>query len=412
VKSNFTFLEGKVVTDAAFPFLIMNMSVSTVYSPADRARYLLRNGVKMSNLFSASAFLQKDARAIAIADCLLETYKPENIYISKDFVNYQTGELFDGYGVLQIGIASRFSLAYQRFASSRARKRAEVKIANHKQVVGQDWRFATFTMPFLKANVEMVLAVISRAMELLKKRKVFCSNVDGAFCGEELTIGDGSTADFTHFHSHIHILMLGKYIEQGKLADEWTDCVERACREVGVEFSMPNPKTNRLIVDIRSVKKYAKKRSVTMQDSLLEVCKYTTKGSDFEKVPVKQLVEIEAALRGRQMVKAYGIFNNHRGKAKRIGTSLDRDASLDTLHITDGKPRFKRNERKLKSLVELGEGLIKSGKREVWLNILRLTMQSRREFRWRSLAMKYPHAVFETLSGRKWNGVSGLVMNH
>ncbi len=391
------------------------MSVSTIYSPAHRADYLLRSGAKMSKLFSASAFLNKDARAIAAADCLLETYRPENIYISKDLINYQTGELFDGYGVLQVGIASRLSPAYQRFASSRARRRAEAKISKHKQLVGQDWRFATFTMPFLKANVEKVFAIISRAMELLKKRKVFCSNVDGAFCGEELTIGDGSTAYFIHYHSHIHILMLGKYIDQGELADEWTDCVEKACREAGVEFSVPNLKTNRLIVDIRSVKKYAKKRSVTMQDALLEICKYTTKGSDFEKVPVEQLVEVEAALRGRQMVKAYGIFNNHKGKVKVTGTTLCRDTSLDTQHTTDGetnKLKFKRTERRLRSLVEFGEEMISSGNRNGWLKILRLTMQSRRKFRREQLAMKYPRATFKTLDGKKWSGVSILPTNH
>jgi hypothetical protein len=391
------------------------MSVSTIYSPADKAEYLLRSGAKMSKLFSASAFLNKNSRAIAVADCLLETYKPENIYVAKDLVNYQTGEVFDGYGALQNGVASRLSPAYQRFASSRSISRAGVKIANHKQLVWQDWRFATLTMPFLKANIGMVLAVISRAMELLKKRKIFVSNVDGAFCGEELTVGDASTAYFTHFHSHIHILMLGKYIDQGELADEWTDCVERACRDVGVEFSMPNLKTNRLIVDIRSVKKYAKKRSVTMQDALLEVCKYTTKGSDFEKVPVEQLVEIEAALRGRQMVKAYGIFNNHKGKTKGTGTNLGKDTSLDTLHTIDGKaskPKFKRTERKLKSLVELGEEMISGGKREAWLKILYLTMQSRREFRQKQLAMKYPFATFRTLDGGNWSGVSGSRTNH
>ncbi len=387
------------------------MSVSTIYSPFDRADYLLRSGAKMSKLFSASAFLNKDAKAIAIADCLLETYKPENIYTSKNLVDYQTGELFDGYGVLQVGVASRLSPAYQKFSSSRARKRTEVKIANHKQLFGQDWRFATLTMPFLKTNVETVLAVISKAMELLKKRKVFHSNVDGAFCGEEMTIGDGSTSYFTHFHSHIHILMLGRYIDQGELADQWTDCVEKACRLFGVEFSVSNLKTNRLVVDIRSVKKYAKKHSVTMQDSLLELCKYTTKGSDFEKVPVEQLVEIEAALRGRQMFKPYGIFNNHKGRVTGICASPGRDTLLDTLHTTDGeifKPKFKRNERKVKSLVEFGEGMISSGKRDVWLKILYLTMESRRDFRRRQLAMKYPRATFKTLDGKSWNGVSCL----
>jgi hypothetical protein len=389
---------------------ILPSASSALYTPTDKANYLLRAGAKVSNLFATSAFLKKDAKAIAIADCLLETYKPENVYVSRDVVNYQTGEVFDGYGVLQSGVASRLSPAYQRFASSRARKRVEAKISNYKQLVGQDWRFATFTIPFLKADIETVLGIVSRAMELLKKRKIFRLNVDGAFCGEELTIGDGSTAHFTHFHTHIHVLMLGRYIEQGKLADEWTDCVEKACREFGVNFSIPNLKTNRLIVDIRSVKKYAKKHSVTMMDSLLEVCKYTTKGSDFEKVPVEQLVEIEAALRGRQMVKPYGVFNNHKGRAGNV--NLDKITSLDTLHTTDGKPRFKRNERKVKSLVKLGEEMISGGKREAWLGILCLIMQSRREFRQSQLAVKYPYAAFRTLDGKRWSGVSVSPTNH
>jgi protein gp37 len=392
---------------------ILQSALSEVYTPMDKGGYLLRSGQRISNLFSASAFLKKDAKAMAIADCLSETYKPENIYVSRNIVNYQTGEVFDGYGVLQSGVASRLSPAYQKFASSRARKRAEARISRYKQLVWQEWRFATFTIPFLKADVGVVLGIVSRAMELLKKRRVFCSNVDGAFCGEELTIGDGSTAHFTHFHSHIHVLMLGRYIEQRKLADEWTDCVEKACREFGVDFSIPNLKTNRLIVDIRSVKKYAKKRSITMGNSLLEVCKYVVKGSDFEKVPVKQLVEIETALRGRQMVKAYGVFNNHKGRAE--GVTLDKDTSLDTLHTIDGeafKPKFKRTERKLKSLVELGEEMISGGKREAWLKILYLTMQSRREFRQKQLAMKYPRATFRTLDGRTWNGVSVSSANH
>lgn len=387
---------------------ILQPALASVYTPTDKAEHLLRTGQRISNLFSASAFLKKDAKSTAIADCLLETYKPENVYVSRGVINYQTGEVFDGYGVLQAGVASRLSPAYQRFASSRARKRAEVKISNYKQLVWQEWRFATFTIPFLKADIGTVLGIVSRAMELLKKRKIFRSNVDGAFCGEELTIGDGSSARFTHFHSHIHVLMLGKYIDQGKLADEWTDCVEKACREFRVDFSIPNLKTNRLIVDIRNVKKYAKKRSITMADSLLEVCKYVVKGSDFNKVPVEQLVEIETALRGRQMVKPYGIFNNHRGRTESV--NLGKDTSLDTLHTTDGKPRFKRNERVVKSLVKLGQELIETGRRGEWLKILRLTMESRREFRRRSLAMKYPHAVFETLDGRRWIGVS--VMNH
>lgn len=378
--------------------------LSATYSPIDKANYLLRSGARMSGLFGVSAFLKKDAQALAIADCLSETYRPENIYVSKDVVNYQTGEVFDGYGTLTNGIASRVSLAYQQSSSRRARKRTAQKISQVKRQSGQDWRFLTLTMPHLKADVATVLAIESRAVELFKKRKLWTSNVVGAFFGEEMTIGDGSTMLSTHYHVHLHILMLGKYIEHWKIADTWTNCVETACAESGVEFLITNLKTNRLIVDIRDVKKYAKKRSITMSNSIAELCKYTTKGSDFEKVPVSELVEIESVLRGRQMVKSYGCFNNQKGKGKE--GSLSKDTSVHTQHITDGKVKFKRTERKVKSLVKLGEEMILQGKRDQWLKVLHLTMQARQEFRREQLAFKYPHAEFKSLNGYRWKGVS------
>jgi hypothetical protein len=362
----------------------------------------------MTAMFSASAYAKNDAFAMAKADCFAETYRPENIFISKDLINYQTGELYDGYGVLQFGSASRICPAYQQYASRRARKRTREKIDAHKLTSRQDWRFATFTLPHLKTDVATVLKITTRAMELLKKRKFWIDNVDGAFFGEEMTVGDGSTFYFTHYHVHTHVLMLGRYVYQWKLADFWTDCVEKACAEFGVEFLMRNLESNRLMVDIRSVKKYAKKHSVTMDDALLELHKYTVKGTDFEKVPEKELLEIEYALIGRQMVKSFGIFN------KRKGTSLSKTLPLIQPHTVDGsksKPKFERRERKVKSLVKMGQDLILEGKRDDWLRILRLTMQTRREYRRNYLAVKHRFATFATLDGVIWSGVSNSKLN-
>jgi hypothetical protein len=380
------------------------------YSTTDKANHLLRNGTKITGRFGVSAFRSKDAKALAIADCLSETYKPENIYVSKDVVNYQTGEVFDGYGVLQNGVASRISPAYQQSSSRRARKRVQENISSAKPLSGRAWRFLTLTMPQLKADVSTVLAILERALTNFKKRQIWRENVQGAFLGEEMTIGDSSTRSSTHWHVHTHVLMVAKYVEQWKLADVWTDCVEKACREFGVDFVMTNLKTNRLVVDIRDVRKYTKKRSIKMDDAVIELCKYTTKGSDYEKVPVDEMVEIESALRGRQMVKSYGCFNSQKGKGKeKNGT---KDTSVHNQHITDAKVMFVRNERKVKSLVKLGEELILQGKREDWLKILNITMQARRDFRREYLARKFPHATFETLDGLKWNGVSRPPVNH
>jgi hypothetical protein len=373
------------------------------FQPSDKARYLLASGRKLTRQFTASAFQRNDAFAIALSDCLNETYKPENIYTSKDVVNYRTGELFNGYGVLQIGASSRLSLAYQQFASRRARQRIESKIVDYKLQVGQSWRFITLTMPYIKADVDTVLRIQLRSLELLKKRKLWKDSVAGAFFGDEMTIGESTTALFTHYHVHTHSLVVGKYIPQWQIADVWTECVEKACNDFGVEFLLRNLDSNRLSVDVRDVNNYCKKRSITLSDAVQEMCKYFTKGSDYHKVPTKELVEIEYALRGRQMVKSYGIFN------KRKGTTLSKDTSVHTPHTFDGEriePKFKRNERKIKNLVKLGESLILEGKRASWLQILRLTMQARREFRKEYLSFKFPFAIFETLDGNSWKGVS------
>jgi hypothetical protein len=377
------------------------------YTPSDKASYLLASGRKLANQFRASAFERDDAFAIALSDCLRETYQPENIYTSTDLINYQTGELFDGYGVLQTGASSRLSLAYQQAASRRARRRIEAKIAAYKLKVNERYRFITLTMPYIKADVDTVLRIQLRSLELFKKRKLWKDNVAGAFFGDEMTIGAGTTPLFTHYHTHTHCLAAGKYIPQWQIANTWTDCVETACNEFGVEFLLRNLDSNRLVVDIRDVRNYCRKRSITLSDAVQELCKYFTKGSDYEKVPTRELVEIEYALRNRQMVKSYGVFNQRTGTEKRENSS--KDPLLDTQHTFDGeqfKAKFKRNERKIKSLVKLGESLILDGKRDSWLKILRLTMQSRREFRKLYLAAKFPLATFKTLDGNRWQGVS------
>jgi hypothetical protein len=367
----------------------------------------MQEGLKMAHLFEKSAHLANDPRAIAIADCLRETYQLNNIYTAKDLINFRTGELFDGYGALQNGVATRMSKAYLTASARRQRKRITAKIDAVKMLVGQEWRFLTLTLPYLRADVATILKIESRATELFKKRKLWTSKVDGAFFGEEVNIGDSSTFHFTHYHAHIHILMLGKWVDQWQLADLWTDCVEKACAEFGVEFLMRNLITNRLMTDIRDVRKYAQGNQMTMDEAVQELCKYTTKGSDYEKVPVREIVEIEKALHGRKMVKDYGCFNKQKGKAdstKAPNQNPSDTTSLDTKCTTDGEVKLKTKRQP--SLLQRGIKLIEEGKSREWLQILHLEMERRREFRQQQLAFKYPHAEFQTLDGARWFGVS------
>ncbi len=374
------------------------------YTATDKAVFLMREGTQLANLFEQSALIKQDARAIAISDLLRETYRPGNIYHASDLINYETGELFDGYGVLINSVNTRFSKAYLTASARRTRKRINAAIAEMKLYVGERYRFLTLTMPYLRVDVEAVLKIKDRALTLLKKRKLWTSNVRGAFIAEEMTIGDASTIIQTHYHAHAHALLVGKYIEQWRIADVWTECVEKACAEFGAEFLMRNLVTNRLSVDIRDVAARAEKNGTTINAAVEELCKYVVKGSDYEKVPTAELVEIERALFKRQMVKSYGDFNNQKGKGKK--ETVTERTSLDTKCITDGAVCFKTKQARRPSLVDTGVKMILDGRRSEWLQMVGIEMEYRREFRVEQLAWKFPHATFRTLNGGRWFGVT------
>jgi hypothetical protein len=385
-------------------FVPVNSRQPIEHSASDKAVYLMRDGGKLAKLYEQSAIFKNDAKFIARSDLLQETYRPRNIYHATDLINYQTGELFDGYGVLINAVNSRLSKAYLTASARRARKRIRATLAKTKLLVGERYRFLTLTMPFLKADAATVLKVKDRALTLLKKRKLWTSNIRAAFISEEMTIGESSTFFFTHFHVHAHALIISKFINQWQIADAWTDCIEKACAEFGVEFLMRNMVSNRVSVDIKDVATYAKKKGKSLDDAVEELCKYVVKGSDYKKVPVAQIVELDELLFNRQMLKSYGDFNNQKGTEKKETAS--QDTSLDTKYITDGTVRFKLKRKRRPSLVESGERLILAGRRDEWLEMVGATMENRRQFRVEQLAWKYPHACFHTLDGGRWFGVA------
>jgi hypothetical protein len=364
----------------------------------------MQNGRTLANRFQESAALNLDARAIAKSDLLVETYRARNIFHATDMHNGTTGEMFDGYGVLCQFISSRMSPAYLSVQGRRARKRIRETLSRTKLLVGERYRFLTLTMPYLKTDVDIVLKIKDRATTLFKKRQVWTANVRAAFLAEEMTVGESSTMRYTHYNAHSHALLVSKYIQQWEIADIWTDCVEKACSEYGVEFLMRNLVGNRLTVDIKDVATYGKKNGKTLDESIDELCKYVVKGSDFDKVPTEKLVEIENALFSRQMIKSYGDFNNQKGKEN--SENVSKDTSLDTKYITDGDAQFKPKQPRKPSLVEVGERMILEGKRDDWLEMLGLVAEQRREFRVDYLAHKMPFATFHTLDGKRWFGVS------
>ena len=373
------------------------------YSASDKAVHHSAQGMKLASLYAEAAELVGDPEQIAKADILLESHRSANVYYSEDQINRQTGELFAGHGLIADGPCSRLSKDYLLKSARRSRRKINATIEVTKLLVGQNWRFITLTLPYLRADVATVFKIKTYAETLFKKHPIWRANVEGAFIAEELKIGDETRPVNTHWHAHTHILMLGKWIDQYKLADVWTDCVEKACKKFGVEFLMTNLKSNRLMVDVRDVRKYAKKQSMTFNDAVNELVKYCTKGSEFEKVPRPEIIEIAKALHGRQMIKTFGSFNNQKGYGKQ--TNANDVTSLDVKSITDEK-RILIEAEKRETLVDQGARLIAAGRRDEWLLLLAIEFEKRRDFKRDYLARKNPNATFWTLEGKRFFGVS------
>ena len=373
------------------------------YSASDKAVHHSSQGMKLASFFAEGALEVGDPRSIAKADILKESYKSNNVYHSEDQINRQTGELFDGFGLIADGLCSRLSKDYLLKSARRSRRKINATMDAQRLLVGLYWRFMTLTLPYLRTDVVTVFKIKTYAETLFKKHPIWRANVQGAFIAEELKIGDETRPVNTHWHAHTHILMLGKWVDQYKWADVWTDCVEKACRKFGVEFLMTNLKSNRLMVDVRDVRKYAKKRSMGFDDAVNELVKYCTKGSEFEKVPRREIIEIEKALHRRQMIKTYGSFNNQQGSKKQ--TNADKDTSLVVQSITDEK-RILIVAEKRETLVDQGARLIAAGRRDEWLLLLAIEFEKRRDFKRDYLARKNPNATFWTLEGKRFFGVS------
>jgi hypothetical protein len=390
----------------AQPKLNQNPS-SGVYSPRKRqfsapekAQYRQKQGQKIAAKLFLSAAMNGDAEMMARADCIAETASSDNLYCSVDQMNFETGELYDGNGSLLETVASRFCPSYLSKASRRARKQMREALARVKPKRFDLQRFITLTMPNLQTDFETTIKILFRAFSLLKKREIFTRNVTGAIYGYENTRG----ANNDHHHAHVHILAWSGWINQSELAAVWTDCVKRACAEIGVQCLVATS-SGQMIVDIRLARRKATGRgTIAVEDALQEVCKYVTKGSDFCKMPVAELAAIERVLQHRQMVGTYGECNVRKGKAERskpdeIYSKRDSLTSVHTPNINDGvKVKLKRD-----NLVKIGTRMILDGNRAEWLELLRRKMQERRAFRKRQLAMLYPTAKFCTLSGAAWS---------
>ncbi len=368
------------------------------WTAEDKANYRHRQGLKMADLLENSADAVHSPRGQAVADCIRETASPENIYFSTEQVNFQTGELFDGFGVLTEAVSSRLCPSYQARMSKRARKMVGEALARVKANPDERLRFITLTMPNLEVSYELTIKVLDAAIVLLKKREWFKRNFSGAVQSMETTIGEAE-----HFHSHLHILGFSKWIVWKELGEQWTSCVGEACRRFDVPFVVRTAH-ERLVVDVRLVvsKSRDARQTIGFEDAIQECCKYIVKGSDWEKVPLEKLCDIERVLRGRKMIRTFGQCAASSSVKAEITDFSGSNTHIYTTDTTDGLQAKQAQKLKVETLVETGTRLITSGRRAEWLLILRRKMGERRAWRRKQLLEMYPMAVFWTLDGKSF----------
>jgi hypothetical protein len=168
---------------------------------------------------------------------------------------------------------------------------------------------------------------INRAFSLLRRRNVW-KPILGAIKGVEAVI-HSRLDESDPYHVHIHLLILAPYLDREVIAAEWADCL-------GVE---------RAIVDIRRVRDNPKgENDCSIEDALLEVTKYLTKGSDLARVdqddclmalPDDQLLELEEVARWPRQFELLGIFRTC-DKALSPVAVEDGHTSLDTASLSVG----------------------------------------------------------------------------
>jgi hypothetical protein len=394
------------------------------------AAYRMRLGSNIGLQLEMAALEQDDAEALAMADMIKESARPENIYHAIDLQNAD-GECFDGYGSLNYA-SSRLDPAYMAISSRRAHKRADSYMARVRPQSGDYEMLVTCTMPTLIGfGYERTVALFDDASRRLRQSKYFKDHVRGGIRGEEFTLGDQRcerhrksktpgksrecqecsscksfrwSFDKNGYHFHAHYVLWSKWLDWKELGEVWTRCLGASAKKFGINLNF-DTEHGRAVVDIRHVTANGKgKKTVTESDAMLEACKYIVKGSDFEKLPASELVEVERVLRGRRMIEPLGEANTRKGSTENRTRQPEQTHNLDTQGTIESLKTKKKRRRE--SLREKGVRWIRSGRRDKWLKLLKRRYRERRAWRIAQLSEKFPYARFQTLDGYRWSGLA------
>jgi hypothetical protein len=304
---------------------------------------------------------------LALRKRIIECSDPENNFVAKDAHNPDTGEAYDAVGNLWSCNSKLCPTCIATF-SRRNRKRLRDAIAKQKLRKGERYHFATFTVPNIGLSLVATRAIVNRAWELFRKRKLCVDLVRGGSKSEEFTL----TAK--GYHYHLHCIFLSGWLSFQEVRRVWTECVGIAFSEANEPFEVRTSDGN-LFVKILPV--------TDLKKAIFEVCKYVTKSDSWRKMKVEHIAEVALIKRWHRMFEVFGSFSE---RQKRKVKAEDADASgdiLDTRNFTDGdKPSHSEFWRE--ALWKLGfEGYIERLHDEI---------RRTREARMRQLELRWPQA--------------------
>ncbi len=291
----------------------------------------------------------------------------ENIWVAQnlDSENPESGlvEMFDGAGSLA-PCGSRLCPSCCADLRRRSRARARAGLDAAGRYGNESLKFVTLTSPTARgASVLESIAYINGAFARLRKKAFWQSRVRGAIKGVEVTVGS------VGYHAHIHLIVVGGFLERGAAQEKetvakrakaaadaaakaaakgrplsavpskseslplgnlqscWAECllaeanargwfVARSEKEIeavanvgGVWLDWRAAAESGVLVDVRKIRGKGdnyESEAVSKQAALNEVLKYTTKGSDWLKLPDSELVEVASVRRWARMFEVLG----------------------------------------------------------------------------------------------------------
>jgi hypothetical protein len=385
------------------------------------ADYRSERGEVVAALLSKAAVDAGDKTCLAYSERLKACADRSNFYYSDDFLDNSTGELFSGFGNL---FGCGLKLCQSCVARQAARNRNIARqVVNNTELLNREhycylrdeyiieeekYRFVTLTMPEINASLERTMTVQKRAWDLFRKLKFTKNYFAGYIKSGEFTVRDNDT-----YHAHLHLLAITFFIPENLIKNNWTNCVETAFNEFGIEFEADQANVNLKLV-------------YSVENAIKEVCKYITKTKTWEEIPADHLLEIARIRRWDRMFEVSGRFRQTAQKlnAERVAvassfvageaalTEEDTSSSyyLDTDAIIDGETSgFPETAEDLpletieKPKKVSWRDLVEEVGLENYLDIFYRQVEHARKIRKLRLIIKYPDAKFSDLAGNAWD---------